>query len=65
MDIVLRSYVSQEKVLCMYRFSKIDKGYMEKGTYTRVKEKYKELIKGNVIRATQITVEEKQEQRWN
>lgn len=33
---------------------------MEDGIHTRVRERFRELTKGNVIRPTQITGEEKQ-----
>lgn len=58
-DVVLRSCGSQEKVLSQYRFSKSGKGDVEEGVCTRVRERYGGLAKGNVIRATQITGEEK------
>lgn len=46
-------------MLSLYRFSKSGKGDMEEGIYKRVRERYRGLTKGNVIRATQITGEEK------
>ena len=46
-------------MLSLYRFSESGKGDMEEGICTTVRERYGGLTKGNVIRTTQITGEEK------